>query len=424
MFNRISVIGLGYIGLPTAAMLASCGKQVIGIDINSHKLAQIQQGNLPFEEQGLRELVQTAVQSGRLLLSAEVQPADVFIIAVPTPLKSSAQGEQPDLSHIESAVQQIAPYLQKGNLVILESTSPIGTTQQITRQLQQLRPDLTFPLAQLDSDVEIAYCPERVLPGNILYELVHNDRIIGGMNLKSTESAVNFYQLFVQGKCLPTLAATAEMCKLAENSYRDLNIAFANELALICEQHGINVWDMIALANHHPRVNILQPSVGVGGHCIAVDPQFLVAQNPEEAQLIRTARQVNNHQPQRIVQKIKIEVDKLANQKQCSTKDLRIACLGLSFKPNVSDLRQSPALNIVQQLAEWHQGEIFAVEPNLTERPAELPEKVKFVDFNTALGADLLLILVAHQPFRQFFQSDEFEGIIHKNWLDFCGAWI
>ncbi|WP_084493713.1 UDP-N-acetyl-D-mannosamine dehydrogenase [Mannheimia granulomatis] len=395
-FNTICIVGLGYIGLPTAVAFANSGKQVIGVDINPQVVKTVNQGKVHFVEPQLQELVQQAVKNGLFFATGEVQPADAFVIAVPTPLTADYQ---PDLSYIQSAAMAIAPHLRQGNLVVLESTSPIGTTEQIAQWFKQARSDLRFQLdTKNEADIYIAYCPERVLPGKVMTELFENDRVIGGLTPKCSEQAVDFYQIFAKGNCIQTDARTAEMCKLVENSFRDVNIAFANELSMICDELGINVWELIELANRHPRVNILQPSAGVGGHCIAVDPWFIVSQSPQLARLVRTAREVNNSKPQWVIEKVKKALADCSIEKDCKPSELTIACLGLAFKPDIDDLRESPALNITQQIADWHSGRVLAVEPNIQSLSLT---KVQLVDLATALNqADILVLLVDHKPFK------------------------
>ncbi|WP_439240664.1 UDP-N-acetyl-D-mannosamine dehydrogenase [Lonepinella sp. BR2474] len=417
MTKQISVIGLGYIGLPTAVILANLGHIVYGMDTDMSKICAIQRAEITSTEPELANALKSAVQSGRLFASLDVKKADIFLIAVPTPLKADLTA---DLSYLQQAIQQIARQLQKGNLVVIESTVPVGTTEQVAQWLQELRPDLSFPLlSQNTADVQIAYCPERVLPSKMMQELVQNDRVIGGLSPACTQRAVDFYQDFVRGKCLATNAKTAEMCKLTENSFRDVNIAFANELSLICDQQGIDVWELINLANHHPRVDILQPGVGVGGHCIAVDPYFICSQSPEQAKLIHTAREVNNHKPVWVVEKIKVAVADLMMAKNCRPDEIKIACLGLSFKADVDDLRESPALAITQALAQWHQGEIWAVEPHIQTFPVSLTDQVKLTDFSTALQqADIIVHLVKHSCFATIKPNST------QVYLDFCGATV
>ena len=362
MFETISMIGLGYIGLPTATLFASRKKKVIGVDISQHAVDTINQGKIHIVEPELDMLVHSAVTEGYLRATTQPEPADAFLIAVPTPF---TDGHKPDLSYIEAAAQAIAPVLAKGNLVILESTSPVGTTEKLADWLAAARPDLTFPeQAGEEADIQIAYCPERVLPGKVVHELVANDRVIGGMTDKATEMACALYKTFVEGALVPTNARTAEMCKLTENSFRDVNIAFANELSMICDKPNIDVWELIALANRHPRVNILQPGAGVGGHCIAVDPWFIVDTTPNEARLIRTAREVNDHKPEWVLDKVKVAIaDVLSEQPNKTMADVKVACLGLAFKPDIDDLRESPAVEITQHIAQLG-CQVLAVEPN------------------------------------------------------------
>lgn len=398
-FDVISVIGLGYIGLPTAAVLASRKKKVIGVDINEKAVDAVNQGKIHIVEPDLDMVVHAAVTEGWLRATTVPEPADAFLIAVPTPF---VDGHQPDLSYIESAAKAVGPVLKKGDLVILESTSPVGATEAMAEWLSEARPDLTFPQMHGEaSDIRIAHCPERVLPGQVLRELVQNDRVIGGMTPKCSEAAVALYKVFVDGECIVTNARTAEMCKLTENSFRDVNIAFANELSVICDQLDINVWELIRLANHHPRVNILQPGPGVGGHCIAVDPWFIVSKTPDQARLIRTARTVNDDKPQWVLEKVRRAVAAfLVANPQRKREDVKLACLGLSFKPDIDDLRESPALHIVEELAGTFEGKLLLVEPNIEELPERLRDHMK-VELEFALeNADVLVLLVAHREFR------------------------
>jgi len=340
------------------------------------------------------------VTEGYLHASTEVAPAAVFIIAVPTPFKAD---RQPDLTYIEKAVQLIAPVLQPGNLVILESTSPVGTTESLSRWLAAARPDLTFPTEQGEqAEIRVAYCPERVLPGHILKELVQNDRVIGGVTPLCALKAKETYQAFVEGNCFLTDARTAELCKLTENSYRDVNIAFANELSMICDTLDVNVWELIRLANHHPRVNILQPGPGVGGHCIAVDPWFIVSSAPEDAVLIKTARQVNDHKPHWVLAQTKKAVDTyLKTHENETVTDVIIACLGLSYKADIDDLRESPAMMITQALAMQHSGPVLAVEPNITQLPESCTQSLELCHWQAALEkAHIVLIMVDHKAFK------------------------
>lgn len=406
-FKHICVIGLGYIGLPTAATFAAHGIKVTGVDVNQHAVDMINQGKVHIVEPDLDALVKDVVEKG--MLSAQTTPvkADAYIVAVPTPFKDD---HEPDLKYIEAASKALAPYLAKGNLVILESTSPVGATEQMSAWLSEARADLSFPQQEGEaSDIRIAHCPERVLPGKVLLELISNDRIIGGMTKLCSTAASDLYKIFVQGGCIETNARTAEMCKLTENSFRDVNIAFANELSVICDKLDINVWELIALANRHPRVNILQPGPGVGGHCIAVDPWFIVAKTPEQARLIRTAREVNDSKPEWVINQVKIKIAEFLQENPEKTiQDVTVACYGLAFKPDIDDLRESPALEITKKLAE--QGlNILAIEPNISELPAKLPTNVKLIDFNERENADIHLILVKHREFSKIeLKNDKF----------------
>jgi len=399
MFNTIAMIGLGYIGLPTATLFASRKKKVIGVDVSQHAVDTINQGRIHIIEPELDMLVQAAVTAGYLRATRTPEPADVFLIAVPTPF---CDGHKPDLSYIQAAAASIAPVLTKGNLVVLESTSPVGTTEKLADWLAQARPDLSFPQrAGEAADVQIAYCPERVLPGRVVHELVANDRVIGGMTHTATEMAAALYRTFVEGELVPTNARTAEMCKLTENSFRDVNIAFANELSVICDTLDINVWELISLANRHPRVNILQPGAGVGGHCIAVDPWFIVDTSPSEARIIRTAREVNDHKPEWVLEKIKACItDTLSANPGTTLRDVKVACLGLAFKPDIDDLRESPAVEIAEKVTRLG-CQVLAVEPNIEALPESLAKtQLCLVGLNEAVAsADVVCVLVKHRPF-------------------------
>ncbi|WP_445001083.1 UDP-N-acetyl-D-mannosamine dehydrogenase [Halomonas mongoliensis] len=422
-FDTISVIGLGYIGLPTAAVIASRRKKVIGVDVNPHAVETINRGDIHIVEPELDIVVHAAVKEGYLRATTSPEPADAFLIAVPTPFKAENGNDHvPDLSYIEAASKAIAPVLKKGALVILESTSPVGATEQMAAWLAEARPDLTFPQAHgEESDIRIAHCPERVLPGHVVRELVENDRVIGGMTAKCSAAATALYQIFVEGECITTTARTAEMAKLTENSFRDVNIAFANELSIICDKLDINVWELIRLANRHPRVNILQPGPGVGGHCIAVDPWFIVSETPDEARLIRTAREVNDGKPQWVIDKVNEAVGKFLSANPDKTaKDVTIACFGLAFKPDIDDLRESPALKIVEQLAISHPGRLLAVEPNTERLPISLKEKATLVILDEALSkADVILMLVDHKGFKAVPSSQ----LGNKLLVDTRGVW-
>lgn len=400
--KTISVIGLGYIGLPTAAAFAGHGVKVIGVDVNQHAVDTINQGKIHIVEPDLDTAVHQCVTNGTLKATLTPEPAEAFLIAVPTPFKGNDY--EPDLSYIEAASKAIAPVLKKGDLVILESTSPVGATEQMSAWLAAERPDLSFPQQKgEDSDIRIAHCPERVLPGQVMRELIENDRIIGGMTSKCSEQAVALYKTFVKGDCIITNARTAEMCKLTENSFRDVNIAFANELSIICDKLDINVWELISLANRHPRVNILQPGCGVGGHCIAVDPWFIVNKTPDLAKLIHTARLVNDGKPEWVIGKINNAVIEALQKIPSKTiADIKIACLGLAFKPDIDDLRESPALKITEQLAEKYPDQILAVEPNVETLPAKLAaQNIRHAKLDKALEeADVLVVLVDHKEFK------------------------
>ncbi|WP_299016314.1 UDP-N-acetyl-D-mannosamine dehydrogenase [uncultured Photobacterium sp.] len=403
-FETISVIGLGYIGLPTAAMFASRKKKVIGVDVNQHAVDTINQGKIHIVEPELDMIVSAAVSEGYLKAVVTPEPADAFLIAVPTPFKPCAEGEvpEPDLAYIEAASKAIAPVLKKGDLVILESTSPVGATEQMAAWLAEARPDLTFPqVAGENSDVNISHCPERVLPGHIVRELVENDRVIGGMSSRCSERSVELYETFVKGECVVTNARTAEMAKLTENSSRDVQIAFANELSVICDKLDVNVWELIALANRHPRVNILQPGPGVGGHCIAVDPWFIVSKTPEEAQIIHTARKVNDGKPEWVINKVNLAVAKHLQANPAKTaREVTIACYGLAFKPDIDDLRESPAMKITKKIAEIHAGRVVVVEPNIEALPNNV-NKVELMSFEDASKeADIQVLLVDHKKFK------------------------
>jgi UDP-N-acetyl-D-mannosaminuronic acid dehydrogenase len=399
----INVVGLGYIGLPTAALLANYGYKVLGTDINKNTVKIINQGKINIVEPDLDSLVEKAVSKNNLKASTSYQSADIYIICVPTPFHENTPIPQPNIDHVVSAALGIAKFVKPGDLVILESTSPVGTTQKI----QEIFKEKGVPI----HEIHIAYCPERVLPGNTLTELIQNDRIVGGVNPKATKKVSDFFKTFVKGKVLETNDKTAEMCKLTENSFRDVNIAFANEISIICDKEGINVWDMINISNHHPRVNILQPSAGVGGHCIAVDPWFIVANNPENSKILRSARDVNKEKTDWVIKKIKANVNKLTQKLE---KKPIIACLGLAFKPDIGDLRQSPALKISLTLdSEGYK--LLSVEPNILSH-----DKLSIVSLKRAIEqADVIAILVKH---KEFINSSLLKNITGKSILDFCGA--
>lgn len=400
MNKKICVIGLGYIGLPTAALLANRGYSVVGVDINQETVNVINQGKIHIIEPDLDEVVKSTVLSGKLQAYCKPQFADVFIICVPTPFyPTNSEIPQPNLEYVISATKSIASYLKEGNIVILESTSPVGTTEIVRDTLRTNGVDV--------DKIFISYCPERVLPGKIMTELVENDRIVGGINAISTQKVKEFYDTFVKGNVVSTDSKTAEMCKLVENSYRDTNIAFANELSILCSNLGINVWNLIQLANRHPRVNILQPGCGVGGHCIAVDPWFIVAKDPENSKLIKTARKLNNYKTDWTVEKIKSTAYKFEIDNR---RKPIIACMGLAFKPDIDDLRESPALNITKKL--FDEGlNILAVEPNIKKH-----EKFNLTNYEDAIEkADIFVFLVKHKEFKNIELSE-------KVILDFCGV--
>lgn len=393
-FQHIAVFGLGYIGLPTAAVLASRGITVSGVDVNPRVVEIINSGKIHINEPDLEILVHATVQTGKLTASLTPQPADAHLIAVPTPFKDN---HQPDLSYVKAAALSLAPVLKKNDLVILESTSPVGTTEAISEWLAQARPDLKFPhQANELADVNIAYCPERVLPGRIIHELMSNDRVIGGLTTRCAQRAAGLYRSFVQGQCVITTARMAEMCKLTENSYRDVSIAFANELSMICGELNLDVWELIALANRHPRVNILQPGPGVGGHCIAVDPWFIIAAAPEQAKLIRTAREVNESKKHWVITQLLKLAAELGKAKPT------VACLGLTFKPDIDDLRESPALEIAQALASRGDFVVVAHEPHIDALPDKIDSPIRLMPLESCLGnADLVLLLVDHSEYKQ-----------------------
>lgn len=419
-FETVSVIGLGYIGLPTAAMFAARKKKVIGVDVNQYAVDTINQGKIHIVEPDLDMIVSAAVTEGYLKAVTTPEPADAFLIAVPTPFLPCGGDDipEPDLSYIEAASKAIAPVIKKGDLVILESTSPVGATEKMASWLAEARSDLSFPQQVGESaDINIAHCPERVLPGHVVRELVENDRVIGGLTPKCSQRSIELYKAFVLGECVITNARTAEMAKLTENSSRDVQIAFANELSIICDKLDINVWELISLANRHPRVNILQPGPGVGGHCIAVDPWFIVSKTPEEAQIIHTARKVNDGKPEWVINKVKLAIaDFLQENPEKTVKDVTVACYGLAFKPDIDDLRESPAMFITQKIAEMHSGKILAIEPNISEIPKHL-YNVDLVEFDVATrDADIHVMLVDHKEFKD-------SSIMAKTIIDTKGIW-
>lgn len=398
--KKVVFLGLGYIGLPTAAVAAAHGFEVIGVDVNPSVVETINQGKIHIVEPELGQVVRDVVQSGKLRAVCKPEAADAFFIVVPTPFK---QNHRADITYVEAATRSVIPYLQEGNLFVIESTSPVYTTERMAEVIYKERPELK-------GKIHIAYCPERVLPGNTLYELVHNDRVIGGIDPASTEKAIEFYSAFVQGKLHGTNARTAEMCKLTENSSRDSQIAFANELSMICDKAGINVWELIELANKHPRVNILQPGCGVGGHCIAVDPYFITADFPAESKLISDAREINNYKSFWCAEKVKnamLEFELKHHRKPC------VAMMGLAFKPNIDDLRESPAKYITTKVMQsCNNADILVVEPNIKKHNV-----FKLTDYKEAYDkADIVVFLTAHIPFREL----EWRG--DKVTLDFCGV--
>ena len=392
-------MGLGYIGLPTSIIAAKHGVKIIGVDINSQVVNMTNQGRLHIIEPGMKEMLQEVVNNGCLHASNTPEVSDAYFIVVPTPFKGD---HEPDISYVESATRMVLPLLKQGDLYVIESTSPVGTTEKMAELIYTERPELK-------DKVYIAYCPERVLPGNVIYELIHNDRVIGGLNEASTRKAQEFYSLFVKGTLHPTNCRTAEMCKLTENSSRDMQIAFANELSIICDKAGINVWELISLANKHPRVNILQPGCGVGGHCIAVDPYFISSEFPKEARMIAMAREVNNSKADWCAEKVqnamlRFELD--------NKRKPVVAMMGLAFKPNIDDLRESPAKYIVTKVMQkCNNANILVVEPNITEHKI-----FKLTDYREAYNkADIVVFLTAHTPFKELKWRDD------KVILDFCG---
>lgn len=394
-------MGLGYIGLPTAIIAAKHGVEVVGVDINPQVVEMTNQGHLHIVEPGMEEMLQEVVASGALKASTKPEVCDAYFMVVPTPFKGN---HEPDISYVEAATRAVLPYLKAGDLYVIESTSPVGTTDKMKDLIFSERPELA-------DKIYIAYCPERVLPGNVIYELVHNDRVIGGMNEASTDKAIAFYSQFVQGTLHRTNCKTAEMCKLTENSSRDVQIAFANELSLICDKAGINVWELINLANKHPRVNILQPGCGVGGHCIAVDPYFITADFPVESQLIAKAREINNYKAFWCAEKVQNEMLKFElknHRKPC------VAMMGLAFKPNIDDLRESPAKYITTKVMQsCNNANILVVEPNVKEHNV-----FKLTDYREAYDkADIVVMLVAHEPFKSLPYTTD------KVILDFCGIY-
>jgi UDP-N-acetyl-D-mannosaminuronic acid dehydrogenase len=413
-FGRVCVLGLGYVGLPTAAVFAANGVEVLGVDTNPRVVETINRGRAHFGEPDLDALVRRMVEGGKLRAAAAPAPADAVVIAVPTPLDGHGEHARPDLSFVEAATRAVAPVLAPGSLVVVESTVPVGTTERVAAILAALRPDLTFPQrAGEAAQVQVAHCPERVLPGRILREVVDNPRVIGGMTRRCAERAAGLYSIVAKGECRVTDARTAELAKLAENAYRDVNIAFANELSLIGDRLRIDVRELIGLANLHPRVDILSPGPGVGGHCIAVDPWFIVATNPEEARLIRQARLVNDAKPGFVCAKVR--------ERAAGLDHPVIACLGLSYKKDVDDLRESPAVEVVRRLAEERVGELLVVEPHISALPPELARlDLRLENFDRAIErANLVLLLVDHMGFLRVDRDVLKDKLV----IDTRGAW-
>lgn len=409
--NTVSVIGMGYIGLPTCAIFASRGFKVVGVDVNEAVVEKVNRGEIHIVEPDLDGLIQKVVAQGALQAFSTPQPADAYVIAVPTPITDDLK---PDVSYVLAAARSIAPILKKGDLVVLESTSPVGTTRAMSSLLAELRPDLSFPSdINGDSDIYVAYSPERVLPGKVLTELINNDRSIGGLSRRSSERTAALYASFVAGDLFVTVAEAAELVKLTENAFRDVNIAFANELAAVCQDLSLNVWEVIDLANRHPRVNILQPGPGVGGHCIAVDPYFIIDAAPESTPLMRSARQINSHRPHTVVKDIEALLE--PGRKQT------VACLGLSFKPNIDDMRESPAVEVVELLSANPDIRLVAAEPHTRSLPPALQDKgIVFTDALTAIDeADIVVLLVDHRQFN-FIDS---ESLKDKKLVDTRGLW-
>lgn len=403
--KTVCVVGLGYIGLPTAALLASNGYHVVGVDLNAHAVDTINQGRIHIVEPDLDAFVRSAVSAQRLTAHTTPQAGDIYMICVPTPFHEDEVIPRPNIDYVLSATRSIAPFVKADDLVILESTSPVGTTEAMAGVLQSAGVNV--------SSIHMAYCPERVLPGKIMTELVENDRVVGGLTPSATAAVSEFYRTFVHGEVLETDAKTAEMCKLTENSFRDVNIAFANELSMICDKEGIDVWNLIRLANRHPRVNILQPGAGVGGHCIAVDPWFIVSRNPEAARLIKCAREVNNSKTDWAIDRIKVAV---ADASARHGRKPRIACLGLAFKPDIDDLRESPAMRVANALSSAGY-DVVAVEPNI-----ESHESLTLTSLDYALKtADVFAVLVKH---RQFLDATTKRALAEVRALDFCGALV
>lgn len=392
-------MGLGYIGLPTAIIAAKHGLQVVGVDVNPDVVEMTNRGKLHIIEPGMEEMLQDVVEAGTLRASVIPEESDVYLIVVPTPFKGN---HEPDVSYVEAATRSVVPYLKEGDLFVIESTSPVGTTESMKRLIYEMRPEL-------DGRIHIAYCPERVLPGNVIHELVHNDRVIGGIDEASAEKAADFYRHFVKGELHKTDSKTAEMCKLTENSSRDVQIAFANELSFICDKAGVNVWELIRLANKHPRVNILQPGCGVGGHCIAVDPYFLISDFPFESQVISKAREINNYKSFWCAEKI---INAILRFEMENHRKPVVALMGLAFKPDIDDLRESPAMHIAEKVIHSHEGaQILVAEPNVGVVDIPLTDYAEAYD-----QADIVAFLTAHRQFKELPWSDD------KVIMDFCGV--
>ena len=392
-------MGLGYIGLPTAAVVAGAGIPVVGVDANPQVVETVNRGGIHIKEPGLGELVKTVVGNGLLRASGKPEEADVFLIVVPTPFK---QNHRADTSFVESATRAVIPFLRPGNLFIIESTSPVLTTERMAALIFGERPEL-------EGEIAVAYCPERVLPGKVLHELVHNDRVIGGIDRASSEAAAGFYARFVKGELHRTTARTAEMCKLTENSSRDVQIAFANELSIICAEARINVWELIELANKHPRVNILQPGSGVGGHCIAVDPWFIVSEFPDQAKIIQRARETNDYKADWCADRI---LDACTAFEERTDREPVVACMGLAFKPDIDDLRESPSLYIASRVIAESRADVLVVEPNISAH-----KSFRLTDYREAYEkADIVAFLTGHREFKTLVYDD------HRTILDFCGV--
>lgn len=420
--NNISVIGLGYIGLPTAAMFASKNMTVYGVDVNQPVVDTINSGQIHIVEPNLLDAVKHAVENGQLKAGVTPKPADAFIVAVPTPFKKDTANDavpQPDLSYVHKAAISIAPVLKSGDLIILESTSPVGATEKMADWLSELRPDLNFPQHHGEkTDIHIAYCPERVLPGNVMNELVTNDRIIGGITEACAQKAADLYRVFVKGKCLIASGPrVAELTKLTENSFRDVNIAFANELSFICDKLDISVWELIQLANRHPRVNILQPGPGVGGHCIAVDPWFIVSSAPEQSKIISLARNVNDSKPAWVLGKVDMAIELYREQNSIRDRKIEVACYGIAFKPDIDDFRESPSLQIAEVINQFDDVNLSVVEPNIDQKNKSLFEQFNFATFEQAKSnSDIHVMLVDHS---QFKGSQKPKGFV----IDTRGVW-